>query len=86
MILMIPVLPYNPALQWDHMVMDEVDKVDREDREDTVADMVKDTVADTVEDIVNTVVDNNHMDMTCSTKIKVYFTNILYTFIDLRFD
>ena len=53
--------------------MDEVDKVDREDREDTVADMVKDTVEDTVEDTVNTVVDNNHMDMTYSTMIKVFY-------------
>jgi hypothetical protein len=85
MILMIPVLPYNPALQWDHMVMDEVDKVDREDKEDTAADMVEGTVEGTVEDTVNTVVDNNHMDMTCSIKIKVYFNDILYTFIDLRF-
>ena len=57
--------------------MDEADKADKEDK-DTVVDMAEDMV----EDIVNTVVDNAHMDMTCSTKIKVYFNDILYTFID----
>ena len=45
--------------------MDKADKVDMV--EDMAEDMVKGTVAD-----------NNHMDMTCSTKIKVYFNdNIL---------
>lgn len=43
----------------------------------------EDRLADRVEDIA---VDNNHIDMTCSTNIKVCFNDILYTFIDLRFN
>jgi hypothetical protein len=53
------------------MVMDEADKVDKVDREDMVEDMVADMVEDKP-------VDNNHMDMTCSTMIKVYFNDNIH--------